>query len=108
MRTGTFLALLALAFTLFATPTLADKGDVVLRFGASFTTPTGDLTDVDVDEVTNIEADSTTGGGVSVEYMATDLIGINTGVGFMKPDIEGTMTDGAGNVLESGNSATPQ
>ena len=92
MRRGTVLVSFALLLALSAGPAPADKGDIVVRFGAQFSSPTGDLSETEGLDTMKLEADSTTGGGVSVEYMASDLIGINTGIGFADTDVDATLT----------------
>ncbi len=87
---------------------LADAGDKIFRFGLKYISPTGDLTwqdsssqDFNIDgsmftfefsEQGKAEADSTIGLGIGFEYMATDLIGIDTNLNYSKHDFDETIS----------------
>ena len=65
------------AFCLLAFPAWAEKGDMQVRFGFSYSMPTNDLTDAgqttDLDDAFGYQA--------GFEFMVTDLIGVEPAVG---------------------------
>jgi outer membrane protein W len=65
------------AFCLLAFPAWAEKGDMQLRFGFSYSMPTNDLTDAGQ----TTELDDAFGYHASFEFMITDLIGVEPAVG---------------------------
>ena len=80
------LALLASASVAFG----AEKGDMRGQVGVLWSSPTGDL----VEPGETIEADSAFGVQLSFEYLLTDLIGIEPGLGWATHDVN-VKPDGA-------------
>jgi outer membrane protein W len=67
----------------FASPVCAEKGDMLVRFGVLYSTPTDDL--VDGDQTT--ELDAAFGFQASFEYLITDLMGIEPAITTGKHDV---------------------
>lgn len=61
----------------------AEKGDKRLQFGVVYSSPTGDY--VDEGEVT--ELDSASGFQASFEFLVTDRIGVEPGIGLLDHDV---------------------
>jgi outer membrane protein W len=72
---------LALAMLIAVIPAMADAGDKIIRFGAAYSSPTGDYKEIYQDELLyeelSLEADAALGPYFGFEFMATDLLGID-------------------------------
>jgi outer membrane protein W len=83
---------LALVVMVAALPALAAQGDKIIRFGASYATPTGDWSMIEEGEgVTltgTLEADSAIGPFFGFEFMVSDLIGIDATISMTDHDID--------------------
>lgn len=75
------IVVLALILMIASLPVLADAGDKIVRFGAAYASPTGELTDSYDDPPYyyryDIEADSAVYLFTGFEYMFTDLFGLD-------------------------------
>lgn len=85
-------------------PAPAEQGDRIVRFGAVYSCPTSDRV-IENSEPPDlfrdtVEADSALGGFAGIEYMATDLVGIDGTVMFANHDFDSTMQVFNDGVLE--------
>jgi outer membrane protein W len=73
-------------------PVLAEEGDMIIRFGLVYSSPTGDLVFEDSEPPylfrDQIEADSGVGGFAGFEYMVTDLVGLDGTLLFVNHDVD--------------------
>lgn len=118
MRTLVRMLLLVVVVGLLAAPASLAAGEKNhFRFHLGYMSPTGDnkftddITDVDFDgdgtpDTLNLAAKAefqgALGAGIGYEYMVTDLIGIDAGLDYFKPDLELTAT---GTLIHSDGSA---
>ncbi len=83
---------LAMVVLIAVIPAMADQGEKIIRFGAAFSIPTGDLTRTyDADPLftkLTMEAGSAIGPYVDFEFMLTDRIGIDATVLFTDHDFD--------------------
>ena len=72
---------LGLLVMIASAPVLAGEGDMILRFGAAYVSPTGDYAQpYDIEGWVGVlteEADASLGGFVGFEYMVSDRVGID-------------------------------
>jgi outer membrane protein W len=83
---------LAVLVLVASIPAMAGQGDKIIRFGAAWSSPTGDFVDtfesVDYREVATLEADSAIGPFFGFEFMVSDLIGIDGTIIYTTHDID--------------------
>ena len=80
MRTRANLTLIALAMLLLPGMALAETPDGTWRFMGIFSNPGGDFTGDIIGVPTTIEADSSSGLGISYEIRTSDLLGVEFGI----------------------------
>ena len=89
---------LGLMITVAAAPAFAGEGDMILRFGTAYVSPTGDFGKTQVDEPPLVgrgvfEADSALGAFAGFEFMLNDLVGLDATILYSDHDIEDTYTE---------------
>jgi outer membrane protein W len=84
--------ILALIALVAALPALADQGDMIIRFGTLYASPTGDWSISEegegVRETGTIEATGTLGAFFGFEYMVSDMIGIDATISYTDHDVD--------------------
>ena len=98
MRRNKLSLALGLMVMIAAAPALAKDGDMIVRFGAAYVSPTGDFSKVQLDEppligVGVFEADSAPGAFAGFEYVFNDLVGLDAAILYSKPDICDSYTE---------------
>ena len=104
MRKLTVVATVFLALIIASSFAFAEAGKSNIRFGLQYVSPTGDLkvTDTGTETIVDppgelvfdyedkLEADSAIGLFFGYEYMFTDMIGLDFGLGYSKHDVDDT------------------
>lgn len=116
-RCAAVMAVLVVCGVIGHAPALAGDGRNLVRFGAAWVNPTGDLTVdgfyvEDVDPGTRLEfqgdlklePDSAVGFWLGYERLFTDTIGLEVGVLYSSPDVKGTL-DGTLYLIDNGTNA---
>ena len=94
MKTRMLVVAGLVVFSLLAFPAWAEKGDMQVRFGFSYSMPTDDSAEGGV----TTDLDDAFGYQASFEYMVTDLIGVEPAVGATNHDVTVSQPAGIGDL----------